>query len=244
MFMSVGQLETQMGVNKTIGRFFVNRKPPQDNIFWRNKLLYVSFGNGYLSIPVYSDILHRIGISLDAILNEEHIIFMEQIMHFAHTQEKNGISKHDELKSIRAMLNGRIQNPIFYERLCKYLDQPMLKSMEYFGTNYPALNRADAFLFVLCDLPLSESQLILALRYWYALLPSYLIADDIRDYARDKEGKEENVIIDLGDGIQGFEESFKILKKNSKILVEINPLMAQVLLSYEDDLRKCIPVNI
>ena len=46
-----------MGVNKTIARFFVDRKPPENNTFWEGKLLYIGFGNGYVSIPVFYDIL-------------------------------------------------------------------------------------------------------------------------------------------------------------------------------------------
>lgn len=244
MFMSVGQLETQMGVDKTIGRFFVDRKPPENNNYWKKRLLYVSFGNGYLFIPVYYDILHRIGIPLEVLLDESHILFMEQIMHFSHLQETNDISKEEEQKLIRALLTGRVQRRPFYESLSKYLDQIIRRPLDFFGTDYPALNRADAFLYVLCDLPLNELQLRQALRYWYALLPSYLILDDIRDYADDKSNGEENVVIDLGDGRGAYEEAFGFLRKNSKVMGEINPLMAELLLNQVEDLKIYIPANI
>jgi hypothetical protein len=243
MFMSVGQLETQMGVDKTIGRFFVDRIPPVNNNYWSKKLLYVSFGSGYLFIPVYYDILYRIGISKEALLNESHIIFMERIMHFAQLQESNEISKEEEQNLIRASIKDRIQNKLFYEFLCKYLDQSIRRPVNFIGTHYPALNRADAFLFIICDLPVSEVQLQQALRYWYALIPSYLILDDIRDYMDDIEKGEENGIIDLGVGRNGFEKAFEILKNNSKILSEVNPLLAQLILTYEEDLKIFIPVN-
>ncbi|HEY2349417.1 MAG TPA: hypothetical protein VGH64_10385 [Puia sp.] len=53
-----------MGVNKTIGRFFVDRKLPENNSFWKGRLLYIGFGNGYVSIPVFYDILYRLGLPL------------------------------------------------------------------------------------------------------------------------------------------------------------------------------------
>ena len=80
-----------MGVHKTIGRFFVDRKPPENNSFWKNKFLYVGFGNGYVSIPVFYDILYRLGLSIEVLLGEEHVHFMEQLMHFAILQERNEI---------------------------------------------------------------------------------------------------------------------------------------------------------
>jgi hypothetical protein len=244
VFISVNQLEREMGVKKTIGRFFVDRKPPVNNSFWKGRLLYIGFGNGFVSIPVFYDILHRIGLPIEVLLDEKHIHFMEQLMHFAILQERNEISKTEELKCIRTLLQGRIQHQSFYESLNRYLDQAVLKPMEVFGIAYPALNRADVFLYVLCDLPLIDVQRQHALRYWYALHPSYLIMDDIRDYRMDKENGEENVVIDLGDGTYGFEKAFGILRKNSETIQEINPLLAQFLMDYEEDLKEFVPVNI
>lgn len=88
MFISVKQLEEEMGVDPKIGRFFVDRKPPQDNSFWKGRLLYIAFGNGFLSIPVYYDILYRLGLKLETLLNEEHVLLMERLMHFAILGEK------------------------------------------------------------------------------------------------------------------------------------------------------------
>jgi hypothetical protein len=244
MFISVNKFERDMGVHQTIGRFFVDRKPPANNSFWKGRLLYIGFGNGFVAIPVFYDILYRIGLPLEVLLDEKHIHFMEQLMHFAILQEKNKISVPEELSCIRFMLKNRIQEQSYYESLSLYLDQPVLKPMGPFGLIHSSLNRADVFLYVLCDLPLSEIQWEQAIRYWYALHPSYLIMDDIRDYTKDKEQGEENVILDLGDGVEGFEKSFEILRKNRETLNEINPLLAQFLTDHEEELRKFVPVNI
>lgn len=244
MFISVNQLERQMGVHKSIGRFFVDRKPPENNSFWKNKLLYVGMGNGYVSIPVFYDILYRLGIPIEDLLNEEHILFMEQLMHFAILMERNEISYVEELNSIRGLLRGRIRNQDMYKALDQYLDQQGLKPMGRFGLIHPSLNRADVFLYTLCDLPLSERQWEQAVRYWYALHPSYLIMDDVRDYAMDQENGEENVVTDLGGGAPGFEKALAMLRDNSAILQEINPLLAQLLNDYEEDLMEFAPQKI
>jgi len=243
LFISVQQFECNMGVNKTIGRFFVDRKLPENNSFWKGRLLYIGFGNGYVSIPVFYDILFRLGLPLEVLLDEQHIQFMERLMHFAILHERNEITAAEELKCIRALLKSRIRDQHYYDLLNRYLDQPVLKPMGPFGLIHPSLNRADVFLYVLCDLPLSDEQWKLAIRYWYALHPSYLIMDDIRDYAKDKEEGEENVVIDLGDGAIGFERTFKILQKNSETMKEINPLLAQFLLDYEEELRGFVPLK-
>jgi hypothetical protein len=244
MFISVDELELEMGVNKTIGRFFVDRKPPENNSFWKARLLYIGFANGFVSIPVYYDILNRIGLPVELLLEEKHIRFMEQLMHFAILREKNEISYKEELDRIRDLLKGRIQDISYYELLSRYLDQPALKPRPPFGLSYSSLNRADVFLYVLCDLPLTKIQWEKALRYWYLLHPSYLIMDDIRDYDKDKASGDDNIVLDLGGGTEGFEKAFEMLKKNGETMEEINPLLANLLMNYEDDLRKFVPVNI
>jgi hypothetical protein len=243
VFISVNQFEREMGVNKTIGRFFVDRKPPEDNSFWKGRLLYISFGNGFVSIPVYYDMLNRLGLPLDILLNEEHIGLMEKLMHYAILQEKKQISISEELDFIRGLLKGRIKNNDYYESLDLYLSQPVLKPMGSFGLPFASLNRADVFLYVLCDLPLSETQWNAAIRYWYALHPSYLIMDDVRDYTKDQDEGEENVLIDLGGGQEGFDKTLEMYRRNCEILNEINPLLAQFLLNSEEDLMAYVPLK-
>jgi hypothetical protein len=243
MFISVNQFERDMGVHKTIGRFFVDRKPPENNSFWKGRLLYIGFGNGFVSIPVFYDILYRIGLPIEVLLDEKHILFMERLMHFAILQEKNEISVPEELKCIRDLLKNRIQDETYFELLNHYLDQPVLKPLAPFGLIHSSLNRADVFLYVLCDLPLSEKQWSQAIRYWYALHPSYLIMDDIRDYPKDKEEGEENVVIDLGGGAEGYEKTFEMLRKNGETMKEINQLLGQFLIDYEEELRGYVPLQ-
>src|SRR5450432_799704 len=128
-----------MGVDKRIGRFFVDRKIPENNSFWKGRLLYIAFGNGFLSIPVYYDILYRIGVPVEILLEEKHIEFMEQLMHFAILQERNEITVSEELKQIRLLLEGRVRDMEYYQTLNRYLDQPTLNPMGPFGLPFPSL---------------------------------------------------------------------------------------------------------
>jgi len=244
VFISVNQFEREMGVHQTIGRFFVDRQPPKENSFWQGKLLYVGNGNGYVSIPVYYDLLRRLGVPVEFLLREEHVRLMEQLMHYAVLQERNIISKKEELENTRKLLTGRVLDHSLYESLNRYLDQPILKPLMPFGLEHASLNRADVFLFVLCDLPLNEIQQSQAIRYWYALHPNYLIMDDIRDYTKDLEEREENVVIENGAGAPGFEKTFGLFRKNAEILGEINPTLSRFMLEYEEDLREFVPKNI
>jgi len=240
MFISAYQLQHEMGVDLSIAKFFVDRPVPENNSFWKGKLLYIGFGNGYVSIPVYYDLLLRVGLPLDALLSATHVHFMEQLMHQAILQERTQISKTEELDTIRGLLKGKVKNTNWYQRLNDYLDQPVLKPEGAFGQDLPALNRADVFLYILCDLPLTEKQWELAIRYWYALHPTYLILDDLRDYEKDKEQGEDNVVLEWGDGAAGFQQALNRIRTNCGILQEVNPVLAEFFLSYEEDLLEMV----
>ena len=142
--------------------------------------------------------------------------------------EFNEISFSEQLSKIKKLLEDRIKNEKFYKALLSYLEQPVLNPSGCLGMEIPSLNRADVFLFILCDLPLSEHQTQLAVEYWYALHTSYLLMDDMLDYKSDKADKEENSVIELGDGELGFEKAFEMLKKNTKKIRSLNPLLADL----------------
>jgi hypothetical protein len=237
MYVSVKFLEQQMGVDPSIARFFVDRKVPENNAFWSNRLLYVGRGNGFIFIPLYYDLLFRLGIPMPWLLAEPHIQFMEQIMHYATKVEKQEMHFGDQVVAIKKHVEQKASNLAFYENLVSYLQQDSIEPLGILGAACPALNRADAFLFVLCDLPLSSDQIFLAVRYWYALITSFLLMDDIYDYPTDKQRQEESSIVELGDGDRGFMRAFAILKENQQILAQINPLLSKDLKRQAEELQ-------
>ena len=209
--------------------FFVDRKVPADNVFWKDRLLYITRGNGYISIPVYYDLLFRLGLPQSLLLDEKHIQLMEAIMHYAIREEYKEISFETQLGEIKQLLSHRIQNTGFYNRLVGYLEQPVLKPAENLGMPVPSLNRADVFLFILCDLTMTDEQIDSAVTYWYALHTSYLLMDDMYDYKLDKQDAEENAILELGDGQTGFDKAFEILNDNIKTMRMISPVLSDYL---------------
>ena len=133
MIVSVRNLRDNMGVDEKIARFFVDRKVPAGNAFWNKRLLYINRGNGYVSIPVYYDILFRMGIPQNVLLAEEHIQFMEQVMHYAIQHEMGEISFQTQIESIQNLLIGRLKNSDFYGELLLYLAQKELKPLGKLG---------------------------------------------------------------------------------------------------------------
>ena len=75
----------------------------------------------------------RFGMPLEILLDEQHIQFMERLMHFAILQEKNEITVTEELKCIRALLKKRVRDQYHYDLLNRYLDQQVLKPLGPFG---------------------------------------------------------------------------------------------------------------
>jgi hypothetical protein len=52
MFVSAGFLGIQYGVDDKIGKFFVDRDPPAENLYWKDKLMYLRVEPGWLFIPL------------------------------------------------------------------------------------------------------------------------------------------------------------------------------------------------
>jgi len=241
MFISVKYLQNFMGVDQTIGRFFVDRRIPTDNAFWSKRLLYISRGNGFVSIPVYYDLLWRIGIPKEILLEERHVVLMERIMHYAIQFELEQITFEQQIELIKELFSDQIRNPDFFKQLTQYLAQPILKPLGNLGMEIPALNRADVFLFILCDLPMTKEQTDRAIVYWYALHPTYLLMDDIYDYQFDKQNKEENAIVELGDGEMGSRRALDILQQNAKLLAGINQPLSTFFAKSFSGLIKYLP---
>jgi hypothetical protein len=238
MFVSVPILHNELGVDEEIARFFVNRKVPVNNSFWERRYVYIGRANGFISIPVYYDLLYRMGVPRETLLADGHVRFMEQLMHYAILHEKEKISFFEQLEKINELLAGRIKNQFFFEELIAYLTQPVLIPRGRLGMKNPSLNRADAFLFVLCDLPLSVEQLSWAIEYWYALHPCYLILDDIHDYQEDKSAGEENVIMEWGGGKIGLEKAVKVLEESAGVLEKLNRKLGESIVLHIEVIKE------
>lgn len=227
MFISKEHLHTNLGIDQEIAAFFVNRKVPENNLYWKNRLLYISRGTGYLFIPLFFDLQLRCGVTKKVLLDEEYILLMESILHHAAHHEFEQIPFYQNIESCKQALQHRVNNKILYSDLTQYFSNEELKPFKYLGTSSKALNRGDTFLFIICylDLPVAQTQKIIA--HWYALVPSFLLMDDIMDLQEDRRGNDENAISDFGPGSTGVEKAIQLLRTNFAELKIINLLLGE-----------------
>ncbi len=73
MFISADFLAIQYGVDDAIAKFFVDRKPPENNLYWKGKELYLRKEPGWLFIPLIVDLLFRLGIPKQQLLSSKFI---------------------------------------------------------------------------------------------------------------------------------------------------------------------------
>ncbi len=237
MFTSKQQLHLDLGVDTGIAQFFVDRKVPENNMYWKGRLLYVAGGTGYLFIPLFYDLQFKCGVSYEKILDEEYIRLMEYILHSAARYEFEEISFVEHLENCKNILKNRISNYSLYNNLLEYFNDGQLKPYKNLGTSSKALNRADTFLFSICFLDLDKHVTDTIINNWYALVPSFLLMDDIYDLREDRKNNEENSVSDFGPGNEGLEKAIKFLRDKSDQLKNFNIKLGMY---FENSLEKKI----
>lgn len=222
MFTSKQTLVDGFGVDREIAAFFVDRKVPNQNDYWKGRLLYVSNGTGYLFIPLWFDLQYRIGIDKDVLLNEEVVKLSEAILDSAAKHEMNKISLEQHIENCKALVDGKIEQPTLYDDLLIFFSDHSLKPYKNIGTVSSALNRGDSLLFTLCVLDTDAETIDKLLRGWQALVPSFLLMDDVMDLEEDKKNGEENSIADFGKGSEGVINALDYLADNFEFLKTYN----------------------
>ena len=144
-----------MGVDADIAAFFVDRPVPADNLYWKERYLYVAKGTGFLFIPLYFDLMYRAGLSKDMILQEEFVRLTEHILHSAAMQEHEMISFEEHVYNCKNMLKNRVVDVNLFTDLLQYFSNRVVP-YNYLGTFSIALNRGDTYLFALCSLDIPD----------------------------------------------------------------------------------------
>lgn len=226
MFISKEYLHRNLGVDTDIAAFFVDRKVPVNNLYWRDRLLYISRGTGYLFIPLFFDLQYRCGVPKQTLLDEDYVALMENILHVAARHEFENINFDDVIDSCKQVMLHKVNNQALYNDLLHYFSNGV-RPHNSLGTFSKALNRGDMYLFSLCylNLPLSDTSQIIA--QWYALVPSFLLMDDIMDLQDDQRNNEENAISDFGKGNVGVERAINYLRTNFRKLKDLNLLLGE-----------------
>ncbi|MBE7169988.1 MAG: hypothetical protein INR73_05320 [Williamsia sp.] len=224
LYTSKQYLQNRMGVDAEIAAFFVDRPVPPDNLYWKDRYLYVSKGTGFLFIPLYFDLMYRAGVSKEALLQEEFVVLTEKILHSAAMHEYEMISLEEHVDNCKVLLTDKVANLNLYTDLSLYFSNHAVP-YNYLGTFSSALNRGDTYLFALCSLAVPDYLVQRLVAIWYILIPSFLLMDDVMDLEEDNRKGEENSIRDFGAGSTGVRNAIAFLTEKFTRLKELNPLL-------------------
>ena len=228
MFLTKDDLKLAYGVDLEIGEAYINRKVPTDNLYWKNRTIYIPGSPGYIFMPIFADVLYRCGLEKDIIIEDQFMNIAEKILHSAALLEHQRIRWVDHVTELRNMILPQVNNQLLFQELSNYLgqDSPVAISSSSLGTAFPSLNRADSYLFSLCCIKSPGLNLEKAIKGWYALMTYFLILDDLADIKEDLKTGEENVLIEAGVNSQGASKIYTMIENSMKEMQSINPVMA------------------
>lgn len=221
MFISKSFLNQQFEVDPTIAAFFVDRPVPEGNFYWHERLLYVSRGTGFLFIPLYFDLQRRCGVTNDVLLDEVYVRINEKILHGAALHEAEKITLDEHITNCKSIVESKGLHEDLYHDLGHYYSIHA-SAHKYLGTGNKALNRADSLLFALCALPVNNEIIHQIIECWYALVPSFLLIDDIMDIDEDSQTSQENSVLEFAPGAAGIKMAVDFLEEKIKILAKYN----------------------
>lgn len=235
MVITSGILENRLGVHKRIADYFANQRPiPANNLFWKDKRIYLSMGFGFLTIPFAFDLMYKRGIDIDILLQDDHVSLMEEGFDQLKKYEMSLISYSDFIKSCKELLHEKINQKDLAKDLFALFSGENPTTF-HFKNTYNALARSDFFLFTLLDLQLTNEWVHDFLPYWYALARPILLLDDFRDIEEDRDNGEENTIIEMGDDKAAVQQAYLLGRKDLQLLSSVNPLLSEFIQGLLDD---------
>ena len=223
MFTSTQFLTKTLNVDPEIATFFVDRRVPRENRYWKGRELFVAGGSGFLFIPLIYDILFRLGVDKSLLLDETHILRMEAVLDSAGKVEFDHYPMKAHVQDCMVLVRASVRNQWLWDSLQAYFIVSEGQPTAVLGEPVPPLNRADTFLFALCDLPMDETVTRVLIRQWYALVGSFLLLDDIMDWDMDLQAGEENTLRFLGEGEEAKLKAMDMLKAYFDTMESVNP---------------------
>ncbi|MFN6375565.1 MAG: hypothetical protein ACK4YD_10380 [Chitinophagia bacterium] len=227
MFLTKHDLKLSYGVDLEIGACYVDRKVPEGNLYWKDRTIYVPGAPGYIFMPIFADLLFRVGVNKEALLAETQLLTAERILHSAALLEHKKITWEQHVEQALSNESHPAAQALFAD-LSQYLSQgPKPKSIVTgLGTKFPSLNRADTYLISLTSLDVDSFDIKLCLDAWYSLMTYFLIMDDLADIKDDLKNNEENAFIDAGLDQKGMSCIMEMIKDSIHVMNKINPVMA------------------
>lgn len=198
MFISTKYLVTKYGVDDTIARFFVDREPPANNLYWHEKLLYLRPAPGYLFIPLIVDLLYKLGLDKGELLSEAFIGTMEGVGHISALEEIKQISGQEAIRKCEELVKSVSINAAWLNNVSEYFEGKKDNIFNRLATPFKSLHRGDVFLFSLSTLNFSPSLFEKIAEQLFAIISSLLLLDDAEDIESDKETGDENAYIESG----------------------------------------------
>jgi hypothetical protein len=226
MFVSANFLAINYGVDDAIAKFFVDRQPPANNLYWHEKLMYLRTEPGWLFIPLIVDLLFKAGIDKKQLLSEGFVSLMEQIGHISAEEELKHITKEEAITKYIDLVKHNHKNISFYNNVVDFMKGGHSNLFTSVSTPFKALHRGDAFLFSLCALDFDESLQQKVVQYWFALISTLLLLDDAEDMEVDKTSGDENAFLESGLSKEGIEKVQEMVKQNLQLISGINKVMA------------------
>ncbi|MCE2849378.1 MAG: hypothetical protein LW815_09465 [Chitinophagaceae bacterium] len=228
MFLSKDDLKLAYGVDMHIGETYVNRQVPQDNLYWKNRKIYVPGAPGYTFMPIFSDLLYRCGADREQLIGEDFLQLSEAILHSAARLEHKQLGWEEHVAEVIALVAPAVIDNQLFNALKAYAGNahPIKTGDEKLGTAFPSLNRADSYLFSLVIINSPSFDVDKAIRAWYALMTYFLILDDLADIREDLLNGEENVLIDAGLNDAGADKITEMIDESIATMNLVNPVMA------------------
>jgi len=229
MFLSADNFNSYYGVDLEVARFFVDRTVPKENLYWKNRTIYLPSAPGYIFIPLYFDLLLRSGAEKSELLSETTVQISEFILHSAARHESKQIKWKQHVEEILARLATEVHRSELQKSLEEYLcqERPIGNNKLKLGTIFPSLNRADSYLFLISTLKSERLNHQAALDAWRALMTYFLIMDDLSDIKEDLQNQEENAFVDAGLHAQGVQEISQMLNESIECLNAMNPTLGK-----------------
>ncbi|MCC6634125.1 MAG: hypothetical protein IT251_01330 [Chitinophagaceae bacterium] len=206
MFVSADFLAINYGVHDEIANFFTEREPPTNNLYWKDKLMYLRHEPGYLFIPIMVDTLNRLGIEKQILLGNKYIHLLEEVGHIAALEETNSITKQKAIELCINLTQAKAKNKYFYDALEKYMTGDNNSFINELLLPYKALHRGDIFLFSVAILDFDNEVAHKIIQYWFVIIGSFLLLDDASDIEADKQNNHENAFLECGLDAKGITE--------------------------------------
>ncbi len=226
MFISAGFLGIQYGVDDKIARFFADREPPHNNLYWKDKLMYLRPEPGWLFIPLIVDLLYKCGIEREQLLSDKFVLLMEQIGHISALEETSQMNHQQALEACINLVVNEHESESYFKNLVDFMNGGSENLFSPLALPFKALHRGDYFLFSLCALRFDDQLQTTLVKYWFALISTLLLLDDADDLIDDQKNGHENAFIESGLHKAGIDRIVQMVSDNLKCIATLNRSMA------------------